>query len=184
TVQAGFSVYETYVRQGKAHALYGGLTDLRVMLVECFTAIQSLSSEKVDDAVAHRMEATDAVPASVTEKIGYNLETTLHLLGVDWTDHQADLLELFPDVVRAGMLASRSAPTFLFMDEDAWYMTYRTLVEHFVSGDEDWESLLFRLWVTRVINYTATRALRGYDHSQQYLESMVAGYVRRAAFGS
>jgi mannosylglycerate synthase len=181
TVQAGFSVYETYIRQGKAHALYGGLTDLRSMLVECFSAMQSLAGEQLGGAVAHRVEPTETVPAAITEKIGYNLEATLHLLGEDWTDGQVGLLEHFPSAVRDGMLSNRQRPTFLFIDEEAWHDTYEVLLEHFVPGDAGWEALLFRLWVTRVINYTATRALRGYDHAQRYLQSMVAGYVRRAA---
>jgi mannosylglycerate synthase len=183
SVQAGYSVYETYVPQGKAHALYGGLTDLRTMLVECFSAIQSLAGEEVGESVTHRVEATAAVPSSITEKIGYNLETTLHLLAEDWTVGQVALLDRFPEGVRAGMLSNRSEATFLFMDEEAWYDTYRVLLDHFIPGDPDWEALLFRLWITRVINYTTTRALRGYEHAQRYLRSMVAGFMRSSALG-
>ncbi|MDF1595916.1 MAG: hypothetical protein P1T08_07450 [Acidimicrobiia bacterium] len=183
TVQAGFSLYETYISQGKAHALYGGLTDLRAMLVECFSAMQSLAGQQIAGAVPHQVEATDAVPASITEEVGYNLEVTLRLLSGDWTEGQVGLLEHFPVVVRDGMLTNRLRPTFLFMDEEAWHDTYEVLLEQFVPGDAEWEALLFRLWVTRVINYTVTRALRGYDHSQRYLQAMVAGYVSRAAPG-
>lgn len=40
TAQAGLRVAEVYIAEGKVHALYGGLRDLRTMLVECFSAIQ------------------------------------------------------------------------------------------------------------------------------------------------
>lgn len=183
TVQAGFSVYETYVPQGKVHALYDGLTDLRTMLIECFSAIQSLADERLINAVRHHVDEADDAPPSITEKIGYNLEATLHLLAEDWTVGQVALLDKFAPSVREGMLANRHRPTFLFMDEDAWYLAYRCLLDHFVLGDPDWEALLFRLWITRVINYTATRALRGYDHSQQYLQSAVADYRRPPGSG-
>ncbi len=183
TVQAGFSLYETYVSQGKAHALYGGLTDLRTMLVECFSAIQGLAGEVVGENVTHQVEAAEAVPPSITEKIGYNLEVTLGLLSQNWTERQEHLLDGFPDPIRRGMLANRDAATFLFMDEEAWHLTYRRLLESFVPGDADWDELLFRLWITRVINYTATRALRGYEHAQSYLASMVDGYVHAAQSG-
>ncbi len=184
TVQAGFSVYETYVPQGKQHALYGGLTDLRTMLVECFSAIQSLTGEVVGPGATHQIEATAPVPSSITEKVGYNLEATLHLLSADWTPRQAELLGHFPTGVEEGMLANRSAPTFLFLDKDAWFLSFRTLLGAFVPGDPDWEAVLFRLWVARVISYTATRALRGYEHSQRYLAEMVDGYRRRAELDS
>ncbi len=88
---------------------------------------------------------------------------------------------MFPVDVAEGMLRNRIEPAFSFMDEDAWYRTFRVLLDRFEGGDADWEQLLFHLWVARVINYTTTRALRGYDHAQRYLQSMVRGYVERAA---
>jgi len=181
TVQAGFSVYETYVARGKAHALYGGLTDLKTMLVECFSAIQSLRSEEVAEGVTHRVEATAAVGPGITEKIGYDIEKTLRMPTHDWNDRQVALLDNFPDPVRSGVLGNRESATFSFMDEEAWLAAYRSFLDHFVPGDDDWEELLFRMWVLRVLNYTTARALRGYEHSQRYLRSMIAAYLRTAA---
>ena len=181
TTQAGFSVYETYVAQGKAHALYGGLTDLKTMLVECFGAIQSLRSEEVAEGVTHRVEATAAVGPGITEKIGYDIEKTLRMPTNGWNDRQVALLDNFPDPVRSGVLGNRESATFSFMDEEAWLAAYRSFLDHFVPGDDDWEELLFRMWVLRVLNYTTARALRGYEHSQRYLRSMIAAYLRTAA---
>jgi mannosylglycerate synthase len=183
TVQSGFSVYETYVPQGKAHALYGGLTDLKTMLVECFAAMQALRGETVSESVIHRVEATASVPSSITEKIGYDIEATLRMPGRGWTDRQVELLSVLPENLRSGVLENRSSATFSFMNEEAWAAVYSTLLDSFVPGDEGWEELLFKLWVIRVLNYTTARALRGYDHSQQYLRSMIGGYLEAAALG-
>jgi mannosylglycerate synthase len=63
TAQAGLRVSEVYVPEGKVHALYGGLRDLRTMLVECFSALQSLQREQIHPlAGVHRMEPPKAVP--------------------------------------------------------------------------------------------------------------------------
>jgi mannosylglycerate synthase len=180
TVQSGFSVYETYVEQGKAHALYGGLTDLKTMLVECFAAIQALRGEKVTKPINHQVEATASVPSSITEKVGYNIEATLRMPGQRWNERQVELLGSFSDEVQQGVLENRKSATFAFMDEEAWAETYSTLLESFTPGDDDWEELLFKLWVIRVLNYTTARALRGYEHSQEYLRSTISGYTERA----
>ena len=180
TVQSGFSVYETYVEQGKAHALYGGLTDLKTMLVECFAAIQALRGETVGESVNHEVEATAPVPPSITEKVGYDIEATLRMPGQRWNDRQVELLDSFPEAVRTGVLENRHSATFAFMDEEAWADTYSVLLESFEPGDDDWEELLFKLWVIRVLNYTTTRALRGYEHSQRYLRATISDYTERA----
>jgi mannosylglycerate synthase len=176
TVQAGFRVYETYMQQGKAHSLYGKLTDLRTMLVECFSAIQSLKNEKLEDDLVHRAEPASEVPGLITQKIGFDFEGTLGLLKLDWTDKQEELLQHFPTKVKNHMLKNKTASNFSFMDEITWMDSYLVLLEHFKKGDSDWEELLFKLWILRVLNYTTTVALRGYDFSQRYLHEMVHRY--------
>ncbi|KAJ7295653.1 hypothetical protein O6H91_Y172600 [Diphasiastrum complanatum] len=44
--QEGLRMAEVYVPEGKVHKLYGGLQDLKTMLVECFGAVQSLKSRE------------------------------------------------------------------------------------------------------------------------------------------
>lgn len=176
TVRAGFSVFETYVRQGKMHKLYGRLTDLKTMLVECFAAIQELRGTPLVGETLHRIEYPDIVPEAIAEKIGYDIEESILLLPLNWTDGQEELLELFPVPIRDGMLAARRYPRFTFMDELAWHDTFCVLLNHFVHGDPDWEELLFRLWVVRVLNYTVSHALRGYGHALRYLHRMVNDY--------
>ncbi len=180
TVQAGHAMYEAYMPQGKAHSLYGRLTDLRTMLVECFSAVQSLLGTDVPQYLPHRIEPQDQVPQAIAEKIGYDIEPTMTLLTQRWTDRQAELLEHFPIPVRDGMHANRQRPTYTFMGEDAWYETYCTLLSEFDRDDEDWRELLFKLWTVRVLNYTITEALRGYGPAMRYLRSMVVRSLRRS----
>jgi mannosylglycerate synthase len=177
-VKQGFSLYETYMGVGKLHKLYGALTDLKTMLVECFAAIQSLRGIELTELSTHQVEFPGPVPPEVKEKLGYDLEGTLPLLCRDWTPEEEDLLALFPPEVRAGMEACRSFPKFSFMDEEAWRGAYEVLLDNFQLGQPHWESLLFRLWVARTLNYTAQHALRGYDHALYYLHQMIWRYAR------
>jgi len=180
-VQAGVPMFETYIQKGKAHKLYGRLTDLRTMLAECFTAIQDLKGEPVDVNGVHRIEYPDVVPSAITEKVGYDIEATMSLLPEHWTERQEQLLELFPTAVRDGMLAARWFPVTNFMDEAHWYDTFRALLAHFDPEDEDWRELIFKLWVVRVLCYTMTVALHGFDYSTRYLHAMVSRYLRKSA---
>lgn len=176
TVREGFSLFETYVPQGKIHKLYGSLTDLRTMLIECFAAVQSLQGIPVPDAAPHQVEERAEVPAAMKQKIAYDVEGTIQLLADGWTPRQEELLALFPVGVQEGMLATRDYPRFSFMDDRAWFETYSVLLDRFTKDDRDWETLLFRLWIVRVLEYTVSQALRGYDHALAHLSRMVDEY--------
>ena len=65
TVRSGFSVFETYVPQGKIHKLYGSLTDIQTMVIECFAAMQSLQGLQVPGATPHQIEEPAAVTANM-----------------------------------------------------------------------------------------------------------------------
>lgn len=182
TTQARFPLFETYVPIGKAHRLYGRLTDLRAMLVECFAAIQGLRNEAMPDHSKHRIEYPDVVPHEIAEKLGYDVEATMRLLSERWSERQLDLLnDTFPVSVREGLLANRARPVFDFMDEWHWYDTFGLMLDRFVPGDEDWEELLFKLWVVRVLNFTARAAVRGYSYAMRHLHRMVYRYLRTSA---
>jgi hypothetical protein len=43
-------------------------------------------------------------------------------------------------------------------------------------GDPAWESLAFRLWLTRVLAYTTDQARSGYEAAMDYLESTILEY--------
>jgi mannosylglycerate synthase len=176
TIRKGFSVFETYVPQGKIHKLYGSLTDIRTMVIECFAALQGLRGLPVPPGASHQIETPVAVPAEIKGKVAYDFESTLQLVGSDWTPRQEDLLALLPVAVRDGMLAARAYPRFSFMDDRTWWETFSDLLDHFVKNDPDWEALLFRLWIVRVLQYTVSEALRGYDHAMAHLARMVESY--------
>lgn len=172
--QKGFSLLEAYMPQGKMHALYGGLRDLRTMLCECFAAIQSLQHENVRcTPTVHRIDPQTAVPETVTTTIGYDVEKSLKLLRENWNDRQLELLSLFDGDVQDGLLAAMEWPEFSFMDEEAWIKSYKILLKHFDLDDDDWREVLFKMWVARVLNYTMRHVLRGYHVAQQAHTAMV-----------
>lgn len=184
SVADGMSILEVYIPQGKAHKLYGQLTDLKTMLVECFSAIQDLRGETVEPGIVHHVEYPDVVPTAIAEKVGYDVEGTMQLLPEAWTERQMELLELFPIPIRDGMVAARRRTTFSFLDEGAWYDAFCVLLDRFEPGDPDWEELLFHLWTVRVLAYTHHSALRGYSYALRYLHGMVFRYLYRAATGT
>jgi mannosylglycerate synthase len=176
-----FSMYETYISVGKLHKLYGTLSDLKEMVVECFNTIQELQGEEIEtEGMAHRVERPGPVPEEVKKKTAYDLEGSLLLLMENWTGRQVELLDLFPQDVREGMGECRRRPRFKFMDEESWYETYRILLGEFDFEDGDWQELLFKLWISRVLNYTSSIALRGYDYALYYLYKMIERFAHMA----
>ena len=176
TTAAGFGTAETYVPQGKIHKPYGSLTDIKVMAVECFSALQAARKTEVPGDTHHEMEPAHAVSEAVKRKTAYSVGDTVGLLRDGWTDRQSQLLDLFePDVAR-GMEASRDYPRLGFFDAALWGSTYRVLLDFFDPADRDWRELLFRLWVARVLSYTVTEAVRGYDAAMEYLQSTIDSY--------
>jgi mannosylglycerate synthase len=183
TAQAGLRVSEVYVPEGKVHALYGGLRDLRTMLVECFSALQSLQREQIHPlAGLHRMEPPKAVPTAVREKLGYDIEKTLKLLRDNWTPRQRELLHKhFDSALAKGLENSSEWPCWSFADEEAWVKAYPRFLEHFEKGDDDWEELLFKTWVARVLNHTLKNVVRGYDVALGTLRDLVRDTQHKAA---
>ncbi|MCL0072622.1 hypothetical protein M1N91_00040 [Dehalococcoidia bacterium] len=166
-------ICEAYVKEGKIHKLYGGLTDLKVMLIECFSVIQELKDKSLDTlGMKHEIEAPGTVPDAVKDKVAYDIEKTLEILGMKWTDKQMEYLDCFSPEVKEGMLSCRDYPRFAFMDERNWHGVYKTMLDKFEERDEDWRELLFKLWVSRVLHYTLYEALRGYDHAMSYLREV------------
>ena len=114
TTAAGHSMYETYVPQGKLHKLYGSLTDIKDMAVECFGALQSQRRLQISATVRHEIEPATEVGRAVREKVAYSVADTVPLLRDGWTDRQIELLDLFPPAVARGMAASREYPRLGF----------------------------------------------------------------------
>ncbi|HKJ69173.1 MAG TPA: hypothetical protein VKA68_14540, partial [bacterium] len=136
----GFSLYETYREVGKIHKLYGRLTDIKSMLIECFAAVQSLQSEPVfNSTIRHEVEQPQGVPESVKRKTAYDIEGTLTLLMDGWTDRQQELLDYFPERISLPMLECQKRPRFGFMNEETWFEVYHILLQEFRADDPDWQ---------------------------------------------
>lgn len=72
-------------------------------------------------------------------------------------------------------------PAWSFCDEEAWVQAYLRFLEHFEKGDADWEELLFRVWVARVLNHTIRNVMRGYDVALATLRELVMETQHRSA---
>lgn len=173
---AGFPIAEVSIPEGKLHKLYGSLTDIEDMALECFSAIQEAAGLVVPEGVDHRPPDDAPVSDDVRTKVAYSVSDTIGLLRDGWTDRQVDLLDLFPARVRRSMLDGREYPRLGFFDADLWGASYDVALASFDLTDRDWRRLWFRLWVARVLSYTVTECLKGYDAAIGYLRSTIAAY--------
>ena len=175
TATMGLPLYEHNVAEGKRHALYGSLAEIRTMVVECLDAVRSLRG-----LPAPKIElATDPlapVPDDLKQTMGYDLERTVGLLTANWSREEERLAEELPIRVVDGVLANRSEARYGFMDADRWGDVLVHLHDRFVLGDPAWESLAFRLWLIRVLSYTSEVAVEGYDQAIEYLEATIRKY--------
>lgn len=172
--QRGFSLLEAYIPQGKIHGLYSGLRDLKSMACECFAAIQSLKGEHMGQRPSiHRIYPASAVPAYITEKVGYDVEASLKILRENWNDKQYQLLPHFSPQIQSGMRSASKWPEFKFMDEDTWISAYAVFLQHFELSNEDWKEVFFKMWVARVLNYTMRHVIRGYSRALDANTEMV-----------
>jgi mannosylglycerate synthase len=172
------SLYEHHVADGKRHALYGSLGELRTMFVECLDAACSL--QHLRQPLAHfDADPSAPVPNDLKATSGYDPQRTLGLLTEDWQEAEIELALTLP-VAAEEVLANRRHPNFEFMDEAVWGATLRHLLEQFRLGEPAWESLAFRLWAMRVLHYTESHASLGYDHAIGYLEETIGDYETQA----
>jgi mannosylglycerate synthase len=173
-------LYEVYIKEGKLHKLYGKLTDLYTMLMECFAIIQEECKMKIGKGnIPYKKDPVDRVPKVVREKKAFDVKGTLPLLRENWTEEEMELLALFPARIRKGMLSRHRDIDVRFMDLDAWYEVYGILLREFIQNSRAWRDLLFRLWVARVLNHTFYYASKGYDYAMKSLNDMVSSFAKR-----
>ena len=177
-VQHGMSISEVYIPQGKLHKLYGQLTDIRRMVIECFSAVQALRGQVLDRRITHDVQPAESVPASITKKTGYDFEATMRLIPKTFTFSQLDVLAALPAPAMEGMLSAHTG-NVSFLNESLWHYVYLALLDNYIEGDEDWEEVLFLVWVVRVLAYTAHEAGAGYDSALRYLEGTIHRYRER-----
>ena len=172
----GCNVHEVYMPVGKQHRLYGSLSELKTMLVECFSTIHRLQRETVNPTGSRTADARTSTPDAIRQSVGFDIESTLGSLMENWTDRQEAYLRATFPLVAPLMLANQRRPTFNFMDRVAWTDVYRKLLGAFICDDPDWQELLFKLWLARVLNYATTTAIRGFDFSTLQLEGELMAY--------
>ncbi len=102
------------------------------------------------------------------------MEGTTRLAEAPWSARERDLASGLPSGV-VGALES-GVDGFSWMDALVWFEVHGFLLDNFVLGDPDWESLAFRLWLARVLAYTGDQALTGYDDAMGYLEETITRY--------
>jgi mannosylglycerate synthase len=180
----GLGLYEHHVQDGKRHALYGSLDELRDMLIECLDAAVSLVGRPGPAAQAvHGSDPPAPAPPDLERTVAYDIDGTRRLLDVGWSPEEIRLAEGLPGDIGTLLLESQSKPAFSFMDRDLWHQAHGFLLDHFTLGDAAWESLAFRLWLTRVLAYTTNQARTGFDSAMAYLEDTISEYERRAMGG-
>jgi mannosylglycerate synthase len=178
----GLGLYEHHVTDGKRHALYGSLDELREMLVECLDAAHSLRGLPGPGPSDRRGSDPPAdAPEDLKRVVAYDIGGSKALLGSEWPDDEADLVSSLPAETANRLLSEGPARGFEQMDADLWYQVHGFLLDGFVLGDEVWESLAFRLWLMRVLAYTVNQASLGFDRSMAYLSSTIELYETTAS---
>lgn len=173
-------LYEAYIKQGKLHKLYGSLSDLYTMLIECFAVIQENSVIKIDtESILYDKDTVKEIPARIQRKKAFDVEGTIPLLRENWTEQEIELLNFFPLKIKEGMRSCRKNLDVRFMEPQTWYEVYKVLLEEFNQNEKAWRDLLFRLWIARVLNHTFYYVSRGYEYAMKSLEDMVSYFVQR-----
>ena len=181
TAAIGVPVFEHNVAAGKRHALYGSLDEIKDMVVECLDAVRSLAGlQSPGSETIFEADPPELVPDDLKQTMGYDLEMSRRLLTEGWTDAELELTQLLPDEIEASFARNRSTPVFDFMDENAWSKVLDILLKDFDLEERTWRDFAFRLWLTRVLSYTTTHAVNGYDGAVSYLESTIANYESSA----
>ncbi len=162
------SVYENNVPDGKRHALYGALTDIRDMILECLDAVASLRDRPRPESTLVSDPPAD-VPADLKETVGYDVDSTRAAIADPPDEREAAILE--------GLGIDPEHP--VEMDRSRWHEVFPTMLDRFRLDDPAWRSAVFRLWVERVIHYTTHHVPRGYDISMKYLEGTISDFEER-----
>ena len=126
--------------------------------------------------VQYAIEPSQPVPKRLKQKVGYDIEKTLRLLrSANWTPRQWELLQRhgFDAALVRGLRQASEWPAWAWADEAAWVGAFPVFLANFRLGDRDWEDLLFKVWVARVVNYTMGDVVRGSDVAVEALREMV-----------
>ena len=176
-VATGLSLYEHHVPAGKSHSLYGSLDELKTMLVECFDAVVGLP-DNPPPVIEHARDPESPAPDTLRSQTGYSVDKTVPLLATPPAPGEADLITSLPGAIPAHVDQMMTTGDVAYLDEHVWWEILVAVGEKFILGDPSSESLLFRLWTGRVLNYTGTQVSRGYEAALDYLAETIRLYQR------
>jgi mannosylglycerate synthase len=167
TSVSGAAIYEHNAPDGKRHALYGALTDIEEMMLECLDAVASLRG-RASPATGFDADPPAGVPADLKETVAYDLESTRSSISAAPGPAEAAILS------DLGVDPSRP----ITMDGETWRAIFPELLDRFRLDDRGWRSAAFRLWVERVIHYTTHQVPQGYDATMAYLEQTIVEFEK------
>lgn len=165
-------IYEHNVPEGKRHALYGSLTDIHDMILECLDAVASLRGRPTPGRDS-RFDADPpaAIPDDLKVTTAYDIDATRRSIARPLRSRESVLMQ---------SLGVDPEPPIV-LDADRWLEILPRLLDRFVLDDADWQEVAFRLWVGRVISYTTTQVPRGYDHAMSFLEETITRFEKQAS---
>lgn len=160
-------LFEHNAPDGKRHALYESLTDIRDMVLECLDAVRSLDGAPPEGA-DFAADPPAPVPMDLKEAVAYDVAKTRESIARGPAPGEAEIL--------ASLDVDPDAP--MEMDEERWRKILPALMERFDLADPAWRSVVFRLWVERVIHYTVHQVPFGYDSAMSHLEGTIKDFER------
>jgi len=166
TALLDLGIYEHNAPDGKRHALYGSLTDIRDMILECLDAVAKLEDHAPDPAVTFDSDPPSDVPADLKETVAYDVDATRRSIDQPTTEGERAILE--------SLAIEPDGPIDIGAAE--WMRVLPQLLARFDLADEGWRNVAFRLWVERVIHYTTHQVPLGYDTAMAYLENIVRAF--------
>jgi hypothetical protein len=147
------------------------------MVLECLDAARSLRARPgphPDTRFAADAEAP--VPDDLKTTVAYDITATRQSIAGDISPPEKRILDSLG--IRETDLAA--------LDANRWGAVMGELLDRFQLEDLHWRSVVFRLWVERVIYYTTHEVAKGYDSAITYLEGTIRQYemgARRSADG-
>ena len=159
-------IYEHNAPDGKRHALYGSLTDIRDMVLECLDAVATIDGVPAVDTRFDADPPAD-VPADLKMTVGYDVDATRGSISAPVTPEETTVIESL------GL-----DPSSLYLDGERWLAILPRIIDEFDLSSETWKSVFFRLWAERVIHYTTHQVPLGYDSAIRYLEGTIADFER------
>ena len=161
-------LFEHNAPDGKRHALYGSLTDIRDMVLECLDAVASIEGTPPESADFDG-DPPAPVPEDLKRTVAYDVAKTREAISEAPDPSEREILE--------SLDVDPDSP--IEMDGERWLVTLPALLGGFELEDPAWRSVVFRLWVERVTHYTVHQVPLGYDAAIGYLEATIRDFEAR-----